>query len=87
MGARGFVRSLSGTLARSSSSFELIQTKLTLKKLRNQMHYLALLVDFSHQKSPEYTSVVNRAFAWHFINGKLTTAFRRKRDQLLAREY
>lgn len=87
MGARGFVRSLSGTSARSSSSLQLIQKKLTLKILRNQMHYLALLIDISHQQSPDHTSVDNRAFVWHFINGKSTTAFRRKRDQLLARKY
>lgn len=51
------------------------------------MHYLALLINISHQSSPDYTAVDNRAFGWHFINGKSTTALRRKRDQLLASEY
>lgn len=51
------------------------------------MHYLAILINISHQSSPDYTAVDNRAFGWHFINGKSTTALRRKRDQLLAPEY
>lgn len=31
------------------------------------MHYLALLINISHQSSPDYTAVDHRAFGWHLL--------------------